>query len=156
MSRITKLRALGSVLDELFHTVDQFNEKAARHAGLHSTDIRCLDYLRRAGHSAAPKAIVAELGIRPSTGTALLDRLETNGFIRRVSNPEDRRSVLIELVDDHEEYTLSLVRQVTESFEVEMSGYSDNELTFLQKFLEKMKALAQRGVDALDETESRS
>lgn len=66
--------------------------------GLSSTDGHILTYLR----SYAPAAIgelVRVFGIKQSTFTSMLDRLEKAGLIRREINPGDRRSFLIHITD---------------------------------------------------------
>lgn len=42
------------------------------------------------------KSLVAELGLPRSTMTAIVDRLEARGLIKRLPNPKDRRSVILE------------------------------------------------------------
>ncbi|HVU91226.1 MAG TPA: MarR family transcriptional regulator [Jatrophihabitans sp.] len=41
--------------------------------------------------------LAAEVGSRPTTMTTVLDRLAARALIRRTANPDDRRSLLIEL-----------------------------------------------------------
>jgi DNA-binding MarR family transcriptional regulator len=57
--------------------------------------------LRRAGmaHRMLPSQLSASLLVSSGTMTARLDRLEARDLIRRVPNPDDRRSVLVELTD---------------------------------------------------------
>ncbi|HEU0298622.1 MAG TPA: MarR family transcriptional regulator [Longimicrobium sp.] len=53
-------------------------------------------------HSYAPAPIgelVRVFGIKQSTFTSMLDRLENAGFIRREMNPDDRRSFLIHITE---------------------------------------------------------
>jgi DNA-binding MarR family transcriptional regulator len=42
------------------------------------------------------KSLVADLGLPRSTMTAIVDRLEARGLIKRLPNPQDRRSVILE------------------------------------------------------------
>jgi DNA-binding MarR family transcriptional regulator len=58
--------------------------------------------LRRAGapYRMLPSQLSASLLVSSGTMTSRLDRLESRGLIRRVSNPGDRRSVVVELTDD--------------------------------------------------------
>jgi DNA-binding MarR family transcriptional regulator len=81
--------------------------KATRQIGLYmEVRMRDLDVSPREGHllsylrSYAP-APVSELarvfGLKSSTLTSMLDRLEKGRFILRVSNPRDRRSYLVKL-----------------------------------------------------------
>ncbi|OZM73035.1 MarR family transcriptional regulator [Amycolatopsis antarctica] len=81
-------------------TVD-FDLAAGRFAarnGLHATDLRALIALLdagRAGVPATPGRLGRELGLRSASTTALLDRLEGLGHIRRERDPGDRRRVLL-------------------------------------------------------------
>jgi len=51
-----------------------------------------------AGHPARTvRDLVAATGQRPSTLTGVLDRLERRDMVARAPNPQDRRSVLVEL-----------------------------------------------------------
>lgn len=53
---------------------------------------------------------IAERTLTPSaTMTATLDNLERRGWIKRIPNPEDRRSLLIEITDDGREAADQLV-----------------------------------------------
>jgi len=57
-----------------------------------------LSYLR--SYAPCPIAdVVSVFGLRGSTATAVLDRLEERGFIVRSDNPDDRRSILLDLTD---------------------------------------------------------
>ena len=66
--------------------------------GLSPAEGHLLTYLR----SYAPASIgelLRVFGIKQSTFTSMLDRLEKAGFIRREMNPADRRSFLIHITD---------------------------------------------------------
>jgi DNA-binding MarR family transcriptional regulator len=57
--------------------------------------------LRRAGAAQRmlPSELSASLLVSSGTMTSRLDRLEARDLIRRIPNPDDRRSVLVELTD---------------------------------------------------------
>jgi DNA-binding MarR family transcriptional regulator len=63
--------------------------------GINRTDARCLDILEQAGSMSAGDLAHAS---RLTTGaiTAVIDRLERAGYVRRVPDPSDRRRVLVE------------------------------------------------------------
>ncbi len=58
-------------------------------------------------------------GLKASTLTSILNRLETMKLISRVSNPKDRRSFLVDLTDTGEEWALEC-REVSTEFENEI------------------------------------
>ena len=67
--------------------------------GLNVTEGHLISYL----NSYAPAAVgelVRVFGIKQSTFTSILDRLEAAGLIRRELNPADRRSFLIHITDE--------------------------------------------------------
>ncbi|MEU2391774.1 helix-turn-helix domain-containing protein [Streptomyces sp. NPDC007369] len=72
-------------------------EFAARN-GLHPTDLRALIWLldaERAGAKATPGRLGEALRLNSAGVTALLDRLERLGLVRRMRDEEDRRRVLL-------------------------------------------------------------
>ena len=61
-------------------------------------DVSALRYLLRAqesGRSVGPKELAEYLGIQSSSVTALLDRLERGGHVRREASPFDRRALIV-------------------------------------------------------------
>ncbi len=71
-------------------------------AGVSPTEGHILSYLR--GYAKAPIGeLVRVFGIKQSTLTSILDRLEANRLIRREVNPGDRRSFVIGLTDEGRE-----------------------------------------------------
>lgn len=75
-------------------------EAGAERAGISVAEGDLLFTLRRGGapqRRMLPSQLSASLLVSSGTMTSRLDRLERLGLIRRVPNPEDRRSVEIEL-----------------------------------------------------------
>lgn len=73
-------------------------EAPTRELGVSPIEGHVLSYLR--SYSPAPIGeLVRVFGIKQSTFTSLLDRLEKAGLIRREMNPGDRRSFLIHITD---------------------------------------------------------
>ncbi len=61
--------------------------------------VRQLLRARSRGDSVKPVDITRYLGVSSASTTAILDRLEKGGYVRRVPHPTDRRSVHIEATD---------------------------------------------------------
>jgi DNA-binding MarR family transcriptional regulator len=84
--------------------------KAGRQIGIHfEREMAGTDLAPQEGHllvylrSYAPcpvGEVVTVFGLRGSTATSVLDRLESKGLITREDNPEDRRSWLLALTAD--------------------------------------------------------
>ncbi len=85
--------------------------------GLTPVEGHLLTYL----NSYAPAAIgelVRVFGIKQSTFTSILDRLEKDGLIRREMNPADRRSFLIHITDEgraHAEQSNGMLLELEEA-----------------------------------------
>lgn len=63
--------------------------------GMNENDLlamRCLMQARQAGGSLGPKDLSRLLGISTASTTALIDRLERGGYVRRRARPNDRRA----------------------------------------------------------------
>ncbi|MFG3118587.1 MarR family winged helix-turn-helix transcriptional regulator [Streptomyces sp. NPDC048197] len=88
------------LLREVTLQLDLAGAQFAGRNGLHPTDLRALISLldaARAGVPSTPGRLGAHLGLNSAGTTALVDRLERLGLIRRVRDTEDRRRVLLEV-----------------------------------------------------------
>jgi DNA-binding MarR family transcriptional regulator len=73
------------------------SDLVARLVGLNSTDLECLDLLLLAGPATAGR-LGEHTGLTSGATTAVIDRLERAGFVRRRRDENDRRRVLVEIV----------------------------------------------------------
>ncbi|MEV0238467.1 MarR family transcriptional regulator [Streptomyces sp. NPDC050674] len=122
-------------------------EFAGRH-GLHPTDVRALVHLLDAAREdvrATPGWLGAQLGINSASTTALVDRLERLGLVRRERDTQDRRRVL--LVVREEAVTLGwsffgpLIHEMVDS----MRSFDEAELAVVRRFLLAMRDVAAAG-----------
>lgn len=125
---------VASALFELFRGFEARREVAAKVMKLHPTDFACVGYLDEAGGPVSAKQIVSYLRLTSGSGTALLDRLEKLGMIRRIPNPEDRRGVLVELNREAASETLRHHRQNRDKFREAVAGFTDSELAVVVRF----------------------
>jgi DNA-binding MarR family transcriptional regulator len=65
--------------------------------GLASSDLEVLDLISRQGPM-TPSALSAISAVSPATMTGIVDRLESEGWVRRERDPDDRRKVNIHAV----------------------------------------------------------
>jgi DNA-binding MarR family transcriptional regulator len=81
------------------------------------------------------------LMIHPTSVTNIVDRLEAQGFLRRVPHPTDRRTTLAEITDKGREVVEEATKAVTEvSFA--MDGLTERELEQLIRLLRKLRLAA--------------
>src|SRR5579872_7354595 len=74
--------------------MDRVDRLACRKLGINETDFRCLDILSRGAQVSAGQ-IAIQAGLTTGAVTALLDRLESAGYVERVRDPNDRRRILV-------------------------------------------------------------
>lgn len=71
-----------------------FQEAVALKLGLNATDHRCLEVILRKGRMTA-KALSEEVRLTTGAVTGIVDHLEKAGYVERLENPQDRRSVIV-------------------------------------------------------------
>ncbi|HEY4727672.1 MAG TPA: MarR family transcriptional regulator, partial [Actinomycetes bacterium] len=118
-----------SVATVMFHTA------VAARQGLSASEEKALDLLERSGPLTAGE-LARQSGLAPASVTGLINRLEQKGFARRIQNPSDRRSILVE-VDVERMYArvAPLFANWVRSLEELYAGYSDEQLEVILHFL---------------------
>lgn len=86
-------------LREFLTAHDELQRRQARRLGINTTDMQALRLLVVHGPF-GPTELARRLDLRSASVTALLDRLETAGFIERVRDHPDRRRVTIRALPD--------------------------------------------------------
>jgi DNA-binding MarR family transcriptional regulator len=138
---------LALLLRRLTVELDAVGQRFAQLHGLNRTDVRALvaimDAARR-GEALTAGGLGAAVELRSASVTALVDRLEKVGHVRRVRDPEDRRRVALEMSDAAmvagAEHFGGLARDLTAA----MEGYSDEELAVVRRFLLDMTDVTMR------------
>jgi DNA-binding MarR family transcriptional regulator len=88
----------------------------ARRYGLSHAALNALAVIEGAGGPTPTGEVTARMHVTTATMTSVLDTLERNGYIRRTSDPDDRRKVLVDLTDEARElldHVLTAVAQAT-------------------------------------------
>src|SRR3712207_9355680 len=76
--------------------------------------------------------------LRSASVTALIDRLERVGHVRRVRDPADRRRVSLEMSDAAMAAGAAHFGGLQRDLLAAMAGYSDEELAVVRRFLTEM------------------
>ena len=115
-------------------------DQALNSAGLTFVKWRMLDAIVKAESPVSLGKLAEHLNCVKSNVTQLTDRLEAEGTVRRVSDPEDRRSILMELTESgrsmHKAGLEALQTTTRELFE-ESSEEQRNSLRRILKVLGK-------------------
>jgi DNA-binding MarR family transcriptional regulator len=113
---------------------DRFEDTVAEYFGVNRRDMRCLEALDRAGRLTATE-IARETGLTSGAVTAMLDRLERAGYVRRLRDEADRRRVLVEMTDQAHQRADEIYGPVADQV-ADFDRYTDDELAVIRDFLE--------------------
>jgi DNA-binding MarR family transcriptional regulator len=127
------LRALGSDLDAL-------DEAVAAMVGLHRTDLRCLEIAGRGGPLSAG-ALAEQAGLSASAVTSVIDRAEQSGDLRRLSDPQDRRRVLVEVTEQGRRRGRAAFSGLQQGTDQILRRHSPEELRLLGTFVEEVRSV---------------
>ncbi|MFD5164508.1 MarR family winged helix-turn-helix transcriptional regulator [Streptomyces hawaiiensis] len=128
--------------------LDLFAAEFAGRNGLHPTDVRALIHLLDAGREgvrATPGWLGARLGVNSASTTALVDRLERLGLVRRERDTQDRRRVLLVVRDEAVELGWSFFGPLIHGMVDSMRSFDDAELAVVRRFLLAMREVAATG-----------
>ncbi|MER6027847.1 MarR family transcriptional regulator [Streptomyces sp. NPDC001851] len=112
---------------------------------MHATDVRALIALmdaRRAGEETTAGRLGAALGLNSAGTTALLDRLERAGHVRRVRGRTDRRKVVVEVTEEAVELGQSFFGPLIERSLELLRGYDDQQRAAIREFLDGVRRAA--------------
>lgn len=79
-------------LQVLFLTANETERELARDLGVSLVDYRALSTLTASGPATVGQ-LAEDLGATPATTSAMVDRLESRGYVTRARSAEDRRNV---------------------------------------------------------------
>jgi DNA-binding MarR family transcriptional regulator len=114
-----------------------YSQRVAETLGLHPTDLQFLNVLELLG-PLTPKALGAYSGLSSGGVTVALDRLEKAGYIRRTANPDDRRSVLVNLAPERQGEVKAHYDAIDQRFGALLAACPIEELETVLAFLGRM------------------
>jgi len=128
------LQALERELRRLGGALGLYSQAAAEELGLNATDLDVLALLKEGGASSAGQ-LAAAMFLTTGAVTGVIDRLERAGYVRRGSDPQDRRRVIVELVSERAD-RLGRVFEPLHRVASELSaGWSRRELDLVAGFV---------------------
>jgi DNA-binding MarR family transcriptional regulator len=134
--------AASGLLDEaraLSGDLDKLSQAVSDRVGLSSRELLAMDLISRNGQVTAGE-LAEELHLTSGAITGLIDRLERAGFARRVSDPNDRRRVLV-AATAKEKRIAGLYEPLAAGLRRTVDAYSEQELATLTDFLRKLRAV---------------
>ncbi|MFF8770654.1 MarR family winged helix-turn-helix transcriptional regulator [Kitasatospora sp. NPDC015120] len=135
---------LGRLLQDLASEMNLLGHGFAAASGLHTTDVQALLAIMRAGDATAaspgitPGRLGEELNLSSGAVTAVLDRLERAGHIRRTRDAADRRLVLVHYLPGAGRMAAEWFAPVARRTEVVRAEFTPGELAAVARFLGRM------------------
>ncbi|HVY51517.1 MAG TPA: MarR family transcriptional regulator [Devosia sp.] len=133
------IEELGRGLVRWQDATQRYDEAVGEIYGLNATERLCLSFLWLGPQTAS--AIARHTRLTPAAVTALIDRLEERGFVRRLSDPRDRRKVLVEQAEAARKVTAEAYEPLGELGAKALAKYSLDELKVVKSVLEDSLAL---------------
>ena len=142
------MKARDRLVQETAHALHDFTAAAVlfshvvgERRGLSATDARCVDYLRRKGPATAGE-LAGRTGLTSGAVTAMIDRLEAAGMVRRERDPADRRRVVVAPLDA--EAADPLVETAQDHILRLFDRFDDAGLTAIRDFMTEAVAIQDR------------
>lgn len=124
-----------------------YNQQVADRVGLRLTDMQCINVLDLMGPS-TPGELARSTGLTTGGVTVMLDRLEKGGYLKRVPNPRDRRSVLVRLNPTKLKKVQAFYGEINERMVALLDETPDRELRSVVNLFSKMNASRAAGSDS--------
>lgn len=118
---IRNLEVVGSQAEAMVASV-------ARRHGLSHAALNALAVIEGNGAPMAAGAVGSHMHITSGTMTSVLDTLERNGYIQRLTDPHDRRRVLVDVTPEAQDVLDRLLPEVVQTTTVVLAGIDDAEL----------------------------
>ena len=135
------------LLRRLTVELDAVGQRFAELHGLNRTDVRALvaimDAARR-GQALTAGTLGQAVELSSASVTALVDRLEKAGHVRRVRDPSDRRRVALEMSAPAMAAGGQFFGGLNRDLLAAMADYSEDELAVVRRFLEQMAGIIER------------
>ena len=142
---------LGSEVRANQRATDMVDELICQILRINRTDARCLDILEERVNMTAGE-LARESGLTTGAITAVLDRLEEAGLVRRVRDPEDRRRIRVIPTPDALELATELMAEpMRKAWRPLGALYTDEQLRQFIDFTRRGREIQERHAEWLRE-----
>jgi len=125
---------LADLVREYTSAVLRHAAATAKRMSLEASELAALEHLQAAGPM-TQKRLGERLSISPGAGTAMIDRLESRGYVERIPNPEDRRSALVLITKAGVEESVRHLWPYIEDMRGVEEGFLEEEREVIARFL---------------------
>jgi DNA-binding MarR family transcriptional regulator len=116
-----------------------FHQAIAQRLGLNVTDHKCSELLVRMGPMTAGE-LARETGLTTGAITGVVNRLEKAGYVARTADPDDRRRVIVQPIDNLERSLEArlLFEPFGRSVGKLMAHYNESERALIANYLKSL------------------
>ena len=129
-----------------------FRNAIGKKLGLNTTDFEGLDLIFYRG-AATPSELSKYTGLSSGSTTAMIDRLEKSGLVKRQNNPKDRRGTLVMIEKEAALKFRPLFTSARVAQNNLLDGYSAKELKTLADYFEKSAAMFEKERQIISRTD---
>lgn len=127
-------------LRRILRATEQHGRSIARASGLTPVQMRVLALISEEG-SVTPKALADRMRVAQATVTALIDRLESKGLVRRQRSDQDRRQSILTVTDAGQAQARTAPDPLQDQFVTRFESLQDWEQAMLVSALERVAAM---------------
>ncbi len=102
------------------------------------TEIIAMEHLMQVENGLGPVELGHRLGIRSASATALVDRLEAAGHVRRSPHPQDRRRVIVKPTQRSRAATLAALTPLIEATDAVAADLTAEEAAAVTRYLRRI------------------
>jgi DNA-binding MarR family transcriptional regulator len=152
MTKRSRALLMAAILGGFQQTSGQsvlLSQLVADKVGLSPSDLECMGQLQHSGPMTAGR--LGELtGLTSGAVTRMIDRLERARYVRRRSDPGDRRKVLVELMPGHDKLFERFYGPMAKEASDMLTRYSDSELEMIAGLLDHMLAFSREQIQRIE------
>jgi DNA-binding MarR family transcriptional regulator len=116
---------------------EDFNRRLEKHG---TTRIQwiALYFLLRADTPMSQKELAAQMNVQDPSLARLIDRMERDGLLRRIENPNDKRVKFLNLTEDGRSKAIEMMPQGEDFSNLLLEDVTDEEIEIFHRVLNKM------------------
>ena len=126
-------------LEEVGGLAEALVASVARRHGLSHAALNALAIIEGHGTPMPTGTVGTQMHITTGTMTSVLDTLERNGYIERLTDPDDRRRVLVDLTPTAQAVLNGLLPEVVQTTTAALAGFSASELDDFLDILSRVR-----------------
>ena len=146
MQKNEMIRAIGDAVMLWQEATQAYDEQVGQRFGLNAAERHCIALLVARGPQTA-SAVARYVWLTPAAVTALIDRLERRGFVRRRPDPDDRRKVMVEAAEATATVAREAYQPIAEAGARLLDRFTRKELETILQFVRGALELQQLAVE---------